>query len=244
VVTSVISNPNIDPHDYDATPNDARLIARANYVIENGAGYDPWVAKLVSANPVAGRRTLDVGDLVGVPVGGNPHLWYSPDYVERVIARMTQDLKKLDSAGSSYFDQQSASYNTSGLKAYHDAIAAIRQKYDGTPVGASESIFVYLAQATALNLVTPPGYMKAISDGAEPSVADRVAVDGQLTGRQVRVFVFNSQNSTPDVQTAVDEARAAAIPVVPITETLSPAGTSFQDWQVRQLDALLKALGG
>jgi len=242
--TSIIAKPATDPHDYDPTASDARLIAGAGYFIVNGAGYDPWASKLAAANPVSGRRILDVSALAGVAVGGNPHMWYSPDIVARVIDRITADLKQLDAGDAAYFDQQRASYVSGGLKAYHDTIATISQRYAGTPVGASESIFAYMAPAVGLDLITPPGYMKAISEGTDPSAADKATVDRQVTTGQVKVFVFNAQNSTPDVQSVVDKARAARIPVVQITETLSPAGTTFQDWQTSQLRALLAALGG
>jgi zinc/manganese transport system substrate-binding protein len=243
-VTSIITNPDTDPHAYEATPSDARLVATARYVIVNGAGYDPWVPKLAAANPVSGRLMLDVGALNGVPEGGNPHLWYSPDAVNRVITRITADLKQLDPTDAGYFDQQGSAYRAAGLKAYHDTIAAIKQRYAGTPVGASESIFAYMSAALGLDLITPTEYMKAISEGTDPSAADKAAVDEQVTTRQVKVFVFNSQNSTQDVQGVVSKAKAAGIPVVQITETLSPANLSFQDWQTNQLKSLLQSLGG
>lgn len=243
-VVSIITNPETDPHDYDATPDDARKIAVANYVIVNGAGYDPWVPKLLAANPVSGRQTLDIGDLVGVKDGGNPHFWYSPDYVNKVIDRIVSDLKKLDSGDATYFDTQSSNYKSSNLKDYTDTIAAIKKKYSGVPVGATESIFVYLAQATGLNLITPPDYMKAISEGTDPSAGDKATVDQQVTTKKVKVLVFNTQNSTPAVKAVATKAKAAGIPIVEITETLSPANASFQDWQTSQLKALLKALGG
>jgi len=243
-VTSIIARPATDPHDYDPTANYARLIAGAGYFIVNGAGYDPWASKLAAANPVSGRRILDVSVLAGVPDGGNPHMWYSPDIVGKVIDRITADLKQVDAGDAAYFDQQGTNFKTGGLKDYHDTIAAIKKRYAGTPVGASESIFAYMAPAVGLDLITPPGYLKAISEGTDPSAADKATVDQQVTTRQVKVFVFNSQNSTPDVQSVVNKARAARIPVVQITETLSPAGTTFQDWQTSQLKALLAALGG
>ena len=243
-VTSVIANPATDPHDYEPTANDARVIAQAGYFIVNGAGYDPWAPKLAAANPVSGRRILDVSVLAGVGGGGNPHMWYSPNIVLEVVDRVTADLKHLDTADAAYFDQQSAAYKSTGLKDYHDTIASIKAKYSGTPVGASESIFAYMAPAVGLDLITPPEYLKAISEGADPSAADKATVDRQVTTRQVKVFVYNSQNSTPDVQSVVNKAKAAGIPVVEITETLSPAGATFQDWQAGQLKALLAALGG
>jgi zinc/manganese transport system substrate-binding protein len=243
-VIGIISNPDTDPHSYEATPQDARLIATANYVIVNGAGYDPWAPKLAAANPVSGRILLDVGILNGVQEGGNPHMWYSPAYVTRVIDRITADLKQLDSADSAYFDQQNTAYKDTSLMEYDHTIAAIKQKYSGVPVGATESIFAYMSPALGLNLITPVEYMKAISEGTDPSAADKATVDQQVASRQIKVLVFNSQNSTPDVQSLVNKARAQTIPVVQITETLSPAGATFQDWQTKQLQALLTALGG
>jgi len=243
-VTSIISNPDTDPHSYEATPQDARLIATASYVIVNGAGYDPWAPKLAAANPVSGRVLLDVGVLNGVQEGGNPHMWYSPAYVTRVFDRITADLKQLDSADSAYFDQQNMAYKNTSLKEYDGTIAAIKQKYSRVSVGATESIFAYMAPALGLNLITPVEYMKAISEGTDPSAADKATVDQQVASRQIKVLVFNSQNSTPDVQSLVNKARAQGIPVVQITETLSPAGATFQDWQTKQLQALLTALGG
>jgi zinc/manganese transport system substrate-binding protein len=243
-VVSIITNPETDPHDYEAKPDDAKKIAVANYVIVNGAGYDPWAPKLLAANPVSGRQTLDVGELVGVKEGGNPHLWYSPDYVNKVIDQITADFKKLDSGDASYFDTQSSNFKNSGLRDYKDTIAAIKNKYSGVPVGATESIFVYIAQATGLNLITPADYMKAISEGTDPSASDKATVDQQVAGKKVKVLVFNTQNTTPSVTAVATKAKAAGIPIVEITETPSPGNLSFQDWQTSQLKALLKALGG
>ncbi|HEV3230997.1 MAG TPA: zinc ABC transporter substrate-binding protein [Candidatus Dormibacteraeota bacterium] len=243
-VTSVIVNPDTDPHAYEAKPADARTIARARYVIVNGAGYDPWAPKLLDANPVSGRQVLVIGDLLGKKEGDNPHFWYSPGYVGQVIDRITADLEKLDPAGAADYGQRNSQYKTVGLKEYTSTINVIRQRYAGTPVGATESIFVYLADATGLNLITPPEYLKAVSEGTDPSAADKVTIQEQVAQRKIRVLVFNSQNTTPDVNAVVDAARAQKIPVTSVTETLAPATATFQDWQTGQLKALLAALGG
>jgi zinc/manganese transport system substrate-binding protein len=243
-VTSIIVNPDTDPHDYDATPGDARTVATAQYVIANGVGYDPWVGKLVAANPVAGRKVLTVGDLFGKREGDNPHLWYSPKYVTGFIDRVAADLGALDGADAAYFTAQAEQLKTVGMKAYTDTIATIAQKYRGTKVGASESIFSYLAEGVGLDLITPPSYLKAISEGTDPSAADKAEVEREITGREIKVFVFNSQNSTPDIVGLVDRAHAVGIPVVQITETLTPQTATFQDWQTHQLQDLLNALGG
>ena len=241
-VTSIITNPDTDPHDYEPTAADGRTIAEAQYVIENGVGYDPWVPKLVAANQTSGQKMLDVGDLLGLKDGDNPHRWYFPADVQRVIEQITAEYKKLDPADAAYFDRQQQQFETTGLAKYHQLIADIKAKYSGTPVGASESIFEGIAQATGLDLVTPYSYLKAISEGTDPTAADKSSVDAQINDNQIKVWVFNSQNSTPDIQTLTTEAKNHHIPVTTITETLSPAGASFQAWQSAQLQSLEQAL--
>jgi zinc/manganese transport system substrate-binding protein len=243
-VRSIITNPQTDPHAYEPTASDARAVAGAVMVIENGAGYDPWAQKLIDANPSSSRAVLNVGNLNGVAEGGNPHMWYSPTLVRKVIDAITAQLQQLDSADSSYFATQHDTYVSNGLKQYDDLRAEIKQKYSGTPVGATESIFAYLADDLGLNLISPPGFLKAISEGTDPTAADKATMDSQIANKQIKVLVFNSQNSTPDVQALVDRARAKGISVTSVTETLDPPNLTFQDWQSKQLQALRDALAG
>src|SRR5438552_2033991 len=204
-VTSIINNPNADPHDYEPTTADARSMASASFVIVNGIGYDPWAGRLLSANPVPGRGVLDVGTLVGVPAGGNPHRWYSPPDVQRVIDAVTARYRKLDPNGAGYFDAQRSSLETKGLADYHRLISDIRTRYAGTPVGASESIFALMAPALGLDLRTPPPFLAAISQGTEPTAADKAAIDHQIHSGEITVYVYNSQNATPDIQRQIEE---------------------------------------
>lgn len=241
-VTSVISNPATDPHDYEPTAADARTLAGAQLAIVNGVGYDAWASKLIAANPVSGRIVLTVGDLVGVGADGNPHRWYSPANVNQVIAAISADYAKLDPRDAGYFERRRATFEAEGLTRYHRLIATIRSRYHGVAVGASESIFAPLAQALGLRLITPPSFLKAISEGTDPTAGDIATIDRQVARRAVKVWVFNSQNSTPDVARITAAARAKGIPVTTITETLSPASASFEQWQVRQLEALEAAL--
>ena len=242
-VTTIIDNPDADPHDYEPVAADARDVAFARLVIVNGVGYDAWASKLVDANPSAGRVLLTVGDLVGARNGDNPHRWYNPGDVRRVVDRITDDLSRLDPADAGYFATRHDTLLSTELKPYFDTIAEIRANYAGTPVGASESIFAMLAPALGLNLLTPPALLTAISEGSDPTARDKSTVDRQLRGRQIKVYVYNSQNATPDVRAQVDLARSVGIPVTAITETPTPAGASFADWQVAQLAALEQALG-
>jgi zinc/manganese transport system substrate-binding protein len=241
-VTSVITNPSTDPHDYEPTAVDARTLAGAQLVIVDGIGYDPWAPELLAANPVKGRIVLTVGDLLGVKPGGNPHRWYSPADVQRVIAAIVADYKQLDPKDARYFDAQKVAYETKGLRAYKAEIALIRRTYSGVKVGASESIFAMLSPALGLDLITPPAFLEAISEGADPTAADKTTIDRQIADHEIKVWIYNSQNSTPDVQRLTDEARKQGIPVTTITETLSPANATFQAWQLGQLKALAAAL--
>jgi zinc/manganese transport system substrate-binding protein len=240
--TSLIRNPDTDPHDYEPTPADGRTIAAARLIVMNGIGYDAWAGKAVAANADPRQVVLDVGTLLGVRAGGNPHRWYSPADVERVADTITADLKTVDPKGSSYFDERRTAFETRGLAAYHRLIGDIKAAYGGTAIGASESIVAPLADALGLRVLTPPAFLRAVSEGAEPSARDKAITDAQIRSRQIRVYVVNSQNSTPDVAAEVAAARARGIPIVPVTETLTPDTASFQDWQVAQLQALLAAL--
>jgi zinc/manganese transport system substrate-binding protein len=240
---SIITNPDTDPHSYEATPNDAKLIARAQLFIQNGIGYDTsWAPKLVSANPASSRDVLTVGDVVGLKDGDNPHQWYSYDSVYKVIDSIVAEYKKLDPADSAYFDQQKQTFENTTLATYNQLESDIKAKYAGTPIGASESIVSPLADTLGLKMLTPYSFLKDISEGNDPSVADKTTIDSQIKGKQIKVYVYNSQNSTPDIAAQVNEAKAAGIPVTTVTETLAPASATFQDWMVSELQGLKAAL--
>ncbi|HJT59798.1 MAG TPA: zinc ABC transporter substrate-binding protein [Ktedonobacteraceae bacterium] len=241
-VTSIIVDPGADPHSYEPTTADARTMVSAQYAIVNGAGYDPWADQLLQANPVSGRKELNVGDFLGKHEGDNPHLWYNPDYVTAVANKIRDDLKAIDPANVQAFDRLAQAFLTNGLKHYHDLIAAIKAKYSGTPVGATESIFSYLAPALGLNLITPYSYLKAVSEGEDISAADQATVEQQIRQRQIKILVYNSQNTPNNIQTLITLARTNNIPVATITETLSPANVTFQAWQSVQLQGIQTAL--
>ena len=241
-VTSIIVDPNADPHSYEPTAQDARTVADAQYVIVNGAGYDPWADQLLKANPASGRRELNVGDLNGKHEGDNPHMWYNPDYVTAVADTIRDDLKALDPADASAFDQSAQAFLTTGLQRYHSLLAEIKAKYGGTPVGATESIFSYLAPALGLNLITPYSYLKAVSEGQDISAADEATVEQQIAQGQIKILVYNSQNTPNNIQAVINLAKAHNIPIATITETLTPATASYQDWQSAQLQGIEAAL--
>ncbi|HSS32969.1 MAG TPA: zinc ABC transporter substrate-binding protein [Solirubrobacterales bacterium] len=241
-VTSIITNPAADPHDYEPNSEDAREMAAAEVAIVNGIGYDQWAQKLIDANPSPERTALDVGDLLGLEAGDNPHQWYSPTAVHRVIDQISADYEQADPDHAAYFRQRRRALEGRGLAKYDGLISQIRSRYAGTAVGASESVFEPLATALGLKLVTPPGFFDAVAEGTEPSPSEKAETDAQIADRKIAVWIYNSQNATPDVQRLNDDAAAAGVPIATVTETLTPEGASFQDWMSRQLRGLQRAL--
>jgi zinc/manganese transport system substrate-binding protein len=241
-VSSIIVNPSTDPHSYEPSAKDARTIAGAKLAIVNGIGYDNWAPKLLAASPLAGRKVLNVGDLLGLKEGDNPHQWYSPASVQKVIAQIVADYDRLEPAGAAYYAQRERTFEAVDLANYDRLRKEIRARYAGTPVGYSESIFRPLGEDLHLRLLTPYSFAKAVAEGTDVTAEDKQAVDRQAEDRQIKVWVFNSQNVTPDVQRVNELAKAKGIPIATVTETLDPAEDTFEQWQVAELEGLLKAL--
>ncbi|MEA2634974.1 MAG: hypothetical protein QOH92_1741, partial [Chloroflexota bacterium] len=240
-VTSIVSNPNTDPHEYESSAADARAFATADYVILNGAGYDDWGQKLLLANPSSSRKVLTLADLLNKKAGDNPHFWYNPAWVDKVADRITADYQALDSADSAYFSHQREAFRNA-LQPYHDALAHIRSSFSGVAVGSTESIFVYMAQALGLHLISPPEFMAAISEGTDPPAQTVAEFQNQVSNHLIKVLIYNTQTSTPITENLKQLAAKNGIPVVGISETIQPSNASFQDWQTRQLTSLQAAL--
>jgi len=240
-VTSIVSDPNADPHEYEVNATDARDFANANYVILNGAGYDSWGDKLLSASPNSKRQVLNVASLLGKKNGDNPHFWYSPSYVNKVMAKIEQNLISISPANKTYFTQQYKSV-TASLTGYQQRIATIKRQFGGTKVAATEDIFYYLASAAGLNLVSPPAFTQAVADGNDPPTDSVVQFQQQLESGQTKVLVYNEQTVTPLTTSMKTIAAEQNIPIVGVTETIQPPGTSFQVWMNAELLTLQNAL--
>ncbi|MCI4330666.1 MAG: zinc ABC transporter substrate-binding protein [Thermoplasmata archaeon] len=245
-VLSIVSDPNADPHEYEANTSDAIAVSNAQLVIVNGVGYDDWALTLLSASHHAGQVVLNVGDLNGVVVGGgivsdNPHMWYNPAYVNRTVSAMYSDLVQIAPGETPYFQSQYASLNSSLATLYGEA-TSIRQHFAGTVVAATEDIFVYLANFTGLNLVSPPEFMQAVAEGNDPPAQSVVAFQCQLESGKVRVMVYNAQTVTPITETLKSIAASHNVTVVAVTETIQPPGVTFQTWMYAEYLGLYNAL--
>jgi zinc/manganese transport system substrate-binding protein len=243
-VTSIVSNPNTDPHEYEANPSNAIAIANAKLVIVNGAGYDTWALDLIAASNTPGQVVLNVQKLISQSMGANPHFWYSPYYVNDTVKAMYNDLVSIDLGDKAYYTQQYAALNASLWSSYMSYEVQIKQEYAGAPVASTESIFIYMANATGLDVVSPVGFMEAVSEGNDPSAQDTATMEQLMEGGNstVHVLVYNEQTVTPLTQTIKALAAQYEIPTVGVTETIQPPSVSFQVWMGAELIALQDAL--
>lgn len=237
---SIISNPNVDPHSYEPTAANARAFAGSTIAIVNGVGYDPWAVNLLAADTEP--SVINVGDVLGLPKDANPHRWYNPSDVKVIVTHLVTMLSDERPSAKTYFARQAATFESTSLGKYHQLITEIRTQFSGVAVGASESIFAMIAPALHLDLVTPPRFLRTISEGGEVSPADVAVIEQQIATRKIWVYVVNSQNKTPEIQTQLALCRSHHIPIVSITETLQPATSSYATWQTSQLQHLYDAL--
>ncbi len=239
-VTSIISNPNVDPHEYESSVKTAIQVSKAQLVIENGGGYDDWMDKILSGSPNTNRLLLKGFDVAQVKLPENEHVWYSIDNVATIAQAITNDLKKLDPTDAATFENNLQMFKQS-LQPIQQKINAIKSKYAGTPVGLTETIYLYQAVPLGLNILTPFEFQKAMAEGNEPPADTFMTAENQITHHQIKVLIYNEQTVTPSTTKLENDARAQNISIVPVTETMPP-GKTYQTWMLDQLNVLEQAL--
>jgi zinc/manganese transport system substrate-binding protein len=240
-VVSIMSNPDQDPHLFETTPATVRQIVKAQIVIINGANYDPWIEKLLSATPRAGRVVIAAAALTGRKAGDNPHLWYDPRTMPAVATAIADALTKADAAHASDYVARLKT-TLAGLERVTARVAQLKAKHAGTAVTATEPVFGPMADALGLTMRNQR-FQLAMMNDTEPSARDLAAFERDLRDRAVKVLIYNSQVSEKLTERLRDIAIKSKVPVVGVTETM-PADTSFQDWVLGELDAIDKALSG
>ncbi len=240
-VTSILHDPNADPHLYTASTRNELAVSQAAVVIQNGVGYDSFMQKLEAAAPSSHRILVTMASVLGVHgADANPHLWYDVPRLDRIAGAIAAALERADPA-------HRAAYR-SGLHAFEHRlgplrreVASIRARHAGDPVAYTEPVPGYLLAAAGLDNLTPVAFARAIEDGSDPSPEAVAQMTGLMTGHRVQVLLYNSQTTSPITARIEAAARAAGIPVVGVTETLPP-GETFQQWQLRQAVSLDRAL--
>jgi zinc/manganese transport system substrate-binding protein len=238
-VTSILNNPNQDPHLFAASPSVARNLAAAQIVILNGAFYDPWMAGLLAAQPTPGRIVISIAALLGRKPGDNPHLWYDPRAIPLLTGQLITALVQLDPANATEYRENGTKLLAS-LAPIHARIAAMRTKLAGTKVTATEPVYGLMAQALGLDMLNLP-FQIAVMNGTEPAPSDVAAFEGDLKNRIVKALFYNSQVTDDLTSNLLALARQAGVPVVGVTET-EPAGLNYQAWLNNGLDNVDQAL--
>jgi zinc/manganese transport system substrate-binding protein len=238
-VTSIMSNPDQDPHLFEASPSVGRALSGARIVIMNGADYDPWMDKMLAAARAPGRRVIVAAELVGRHAGDNPHLWYDPATMAAVAKALATALEAADPADKAGVEQRLQAFLGS-LKPVGDEIAEMRMRLAGTAVTATEPVFGYMATALGLTMRNER-FQLAVMNDTEPSASDTAAFETDLRRHLVRVLIYNAQATGAAAARLMRIARQAHVPVVAVTET-EPAGKTYQQWMTDQLGALDAAL--
>jgi zinc/manganese transport system substrate-binding protein len=239
-VTSILSDPNVDPHEYTSNVQTAAKVSGANLVIENGLGYDDWMDKLLSASTNSSRVVLIGGTLAPHPLPDNPHVWYGLNNIPAIAQGITNALKKLDSADAPTFEHNLTAFEQS-LTPLQQQINTIHTKYNGTPVALTETIYLYQTEAEGLDVLTPFGFMKANAEGTDPPADTVTSINNSINNRQAKILIYNEQTVTPITTNVQNEAKKQNIPIVPVTETMPPNKT-YQSWMSDQLTTLTNAL--
>jgi zinc/manganese transport system substrate-binding protein len=241
-VTSILVDPNADPHQFEADATTTAAVSKSQLVVENGLGYDDFMDKLLLASPNANRDVVNAAEVMKISGDdANPHIWYDIAKLPDVAMAISTELAKLDPADAAAFTANAKSFKDS-LAPINVGIANIKATYPGAPVGYTERVPGYLVDAAGLKLATPASFAQSIEDGNDPSVADNAAMDAALTGSAIRVLLYNGQVTSPATDAVKQLAQRNRVPVVAVTETLPPTDQSFQSWQLRQVSALLDAL--
>ncbi len=239
VVTSILSNPAQDPHLFEASPAVARALARADIAIANGAGYDPWMTKLLRATRHRGQVAIVVADLVGKHIGDNPHIWYDPTTMPPLARRLAALLANRDPAHAAEDRKRLAAFLVS-MAPIEARIAALRARLAGTEVAATEPVFGYMFAALGMT-VLERRFQIAVMNGTEPSARDIATFENDLRSHRVKLLVYNAQAADPTATRMRQIAREAGVPVIGATET-EPPGRTYQQWMLSMLDAVARAL--
>ncbi len=239
-VISILSDPNVDPHEYTSNVRTALEVSMANLVIENGSGYDDWMNKLLSASPNPQRILLTGYTLATTRLPENEHVWYSISNMTPIAQGITNALKKLDPTDASIFTHNLTVFEQS-LQPLQQKINTISAKYHGTPIALTETIYLYQTTPEGLDVLTPFAFMKANAEGTDPPVDSVVAINNEINQRQAKVLIYNVQTVTPITTNVRNEAKQQHIPIVAVSETMPP-GKTYQSWMMDQLNALETAL--
>ena len=240
--SAILSNPNTDPHTFEASPAVARTMSTARLIVQNGVGYDDWATTMEKADPSDGRQVINVQQLLGLPDSApNPHLWFKPSTMPAVANAVAADLGKIDSAHASYYKANAAKFIAS-LSAWNQALAAFKSAHPNTPVATTEPVADYMLEAAGTKNLTPWTFQAALMNDTDPSPQNVAAQKALFTGHKVKVFLYNQQVTDALTESYIKLAKDNGIPIVGVYETMPTPGYTYQTWMEAEVSALNKAV--
>ena len=241
-VSAIESNPNTDPHTFEASPSVASTVSAARLVVQNGVGYDTFMNKIESASPSSSRKVIDVQKLLGLPDSTpNPHLWYAPRTMPAVAAALVKDLSAIEPTHAGYFAANAKRFDAS-LEPWYQALKQFAARYPGTPVATTEPVGDYMLQAAGTVNMTPFQFQADIMNGVDPAPQDVTLQNGLFAGHRVKVFLYNQQVTDSLTESFLANAKQDGIPVVGVYETMPTPGYDYQSWMLAEIHALQKAV--
>jgi zinc/manganese transport system substrate-binding protein len=240
-VSAIESNPNTDPHTFEASASVAQTVSQAKLIVQNGLGYDSYMDKIESAAPSAGRKVIVAQHLLGLPDSTpNPHLWYRPSTMPAVAKAVAAALAAIQPAHAAYFRANAAAFGRS-LRPWYQALAKFKAAYPNTPVATTEPVGDYMLQAAGTRNLTPFAFQADIMNGVDPAPQYVSLQTGLFNQRKVKVFLYNQQVTSSLTATFLSAAHRNGIPVVGVYETM-PTGYTYQSWMLAEVQALQKAV--
>ena len=241
-VTAVESNPNVDPHTFEASPTVARTVAGAQLVVQNGVGYDSFMNKVESASPSSSRKVITVQSLLGLPDStANPHLWYMPRTMPAVAHALVKDLSAIDPSHAGYFAANARRFDAS-LQPWYRALRQFAARYPHTPLATTEPVGDYMLQAAGTVNLTPFQFQADIMNGVDPAPQDVTLQNGLFSGHRVKAFLYNQQVTDSLTESFLAKAKQYGIPVVGVYETMPTPGYNYQSWMLAEVNALERAV--
>jgi zinc/manganese transport system substrate-binding protein len=242
-VTAIESNPNTDPHTFEASPSVAQAVSAASLLIENGVGYDTFMEKIEAASPSSSRKVINVQKLLGLPESTpNPHLWYKPSTMPAVAKALVRDLSVLQPAHAAYFQANARAFEAS-LQPWFTALKEFSSRYPAATVATTEPVGDYMLEAAGTKNLTPFSMQADIMNGTDPAPQDVTLQEALFSGHKVKVFVHNEQVTSSLTESFVSTAKHDGIPVVGVYETMPAPGYDYQSWMLAEVEALERAVG-
>lgn len=241
-VTSILNNPNTDPHTFEASASVAEAIAKAQLIVQNGVGYDSFMNSIEAASPNSQRTVIVAQNVLGLPTDTkNPHLWYKPKTMPAVSKVMAKDLEKIEPAHKAYFEANLAKFQAS-LQPWFNAIAAFKKKYAGTKVAVTEPVADYLLEAMGAKILTPWVFQADIMNGVDPAPEDITLEDGYFAKHEVKAFCYNQQVVDALTTSIRQSAVKNKVPVVGVYETMPTPGYDYQTWMEAEVASIEDAV--